>query len=60
MIQKLQAFMSGANLGTYGVSIYVMTRIFRGKITRKIWGGYKEIPNFSGNFTPKNLGHGAD
>ena len=42
------------------VSICVMTRIFRGKITQKIQGLYKEIPNFLGNFTPKNLGHDAD
>ena len=37
-----------------------MTRIFRGKITRKIRDFYKEIPNFLGNFTPKNSGHDAD
>ena len=45
----------------YGVSICVMTRIFRGQITRKIQDFfYKEMSNFLGNLTPKNTGHDAD
>ena len=47
-------------LASNGVSICVMNRIFRGKITRKVWDSFIKIPNFSGNFTPKPSGHDAD
>ena len=43
-----------------GVSICVITQIFRGQITRKIRDFYKEFTNFSGNLPPKNSGHDAD
>ena len=45
---------------TYGVSICVMTLIYQGKITRKIRDFSIKIPNFLGNFIPKNSGHDAD
>ena len=37
-----------------------MTRIFRGKISRKIQDFFINPPNFSGNFAPKNSSHDAD
>ena len=42
-----------------GVSICVMTRIFRGQITQKIKDFYKEFPNFLGILTPKTSGYDA-
>ena len=45
---------------TFGVSICVMTRYFQVKIAQKIRDFFIKIPNFSGNFAPKNSSHDAD